>query len=187
MSLPGYHASVFGCALLLWVASASAQPTTPQQTPRPFAPDWTPTAVGWGVYVKKGCAQCHGIRSSKGRVAPDLARIQSGPGFYELGAAMWDHLPLMGAKMRKTKIERPTLTPLELVNVLAFIFTAQYNDEPGNAKAGERLFTAKACVQCHAVGGKGGTVGPALDALKHIESPCWWRRECGVTDSGWPR
>ena len=91
MSLRRYHASVFGCALLLWVASASAQPTTPQQTPRPVAPDWTPIAAGWDVYMKKGCAQCHGIRSSKAHAAPDLARIQSGAGFYELGAAMWNH------------------------------------------------------------------------------------------------
>jgi cytochrome c2 len=164
------HATVVGCALLLCCVSASAQPPAPQQ-PRPFAPDWTPIGVGWDAYVKKGCDQCHGVRSGReGHTAPDLARIQSA-GFYELGAAMWNHLPRMGAKMRETGIERPTLTPLELVNVLAFIFTAQYNDERGNAKTGEWLFTAKACVRCHAVGGKGGNVGPALDSLKRTDSP----------------
>jgi mono/diheme cytochrome c family protein len=165
------HPAAFVCgALLLWFASASAQPAS-QQPPLPFAPDWALIA-GWDVYAKKGCGQCHGVRSSsEGRAAPDLARIQSGTGFYELSAAMWNHLPLMGAKMRETGIERPTLTPLELSNVLAFIFTAQYNDELGNAKTGERLFTAKGCVQCHAVGGQGGNVGPALDALKRSNSP----------------
>jgi mono/diheme cytochrome c family protein len=166
------HMAAIVCgALFLWFASASAQPPAPQQPPLPFAPDWALIA-GWDVYAKKGCGQCHGVRSSsEGRAAPDLARIQSGTGFYELGAAMWNHLPLMGAKMRETGIERPTLTPLELSNVLAFIFTAQYSDELGNAKTGERLFTAKGCVQCHAVGGKGGNVGPALDALKRSNSP----------------
>jgi len=159
------------CLVLLLFASAGAQQPTPQQPPLPFAPDWALIA-GWDVYAKKGCGQCHGVRSgSEGRAAPDLARIQSGTGFYELGAAMWNHLPLMGAKMRETGIERPTLTPLELSNVLAFIFTAQYNDELGNAKTGERLFTTKGCVQCHAIGGKGGNVGPALDALKRANSP----------------
>jgi mono/diheme cytochrome c family protein len=166
-----HQAAVVCCALLLWFAAAWAQSPTPQPPPLPFAPDWALLA-GWDVYAKKGCGQCHGVRSaSEGRVAPDLARIQSGTGFYELGAAMWNHLPLMGAKMRESGIERPTLTPLELSNVLAFIFTAQYNDELGNAKTGERLFTTKACVQCHAVGGKGGAVGPALDALKRANSP----------------
>jgi mono/diheme cytochrome c family protein len=158
-------------ALLLWFVSGWAQPPAPQQPPLPFAPDWALLA-GWDVYAKKGCGQCHGVRSSsEGRAAPDLARIQGGTGFYELGAAMWNHLPLMGAKMRERGIDRPTLTPLELSNVLAFIFTAQYNDELGNPKTGEWLFTAKGCVQCHSVGGAGGSVGPALDALKRANSP----------------
>lgn len=163
------HASSLCCLILLSFASAWAQP--PQQPPLPFAPDWALLA-GWDVYAKKGCGQCHGVRSgSEGRVGPDLARIQSATGFYDLGAAMWNHLPLMGTKMREMGIERPTLTPLELANVLAFVFTAQYGDELGNAKTGERLFATKECVQCHSVGGKGGSVGPALDVLKRTNSP----------------
>ncbi len=160
-----------GCLVLLSLSSSGAQQPPPQQPPLPFAPDWALLA-GWDVYAKKGCGQCHGVRSSsEGRAAPDLARIQSATGFFDLGAALWNHLPLMGTKMREMGIERPTLTPLEVANVLAFIFTAQYGDEQGNAKTGERLFTAKGCVQCHSVGGKGGSVGPALDALKRTNSP----------------
>jgi mono/diheme cytochrome c family protein len=162
-------ASACGLVLLLFASAAAQQQAS--QPPLPSAPDWALIA-GWDVYAKKGCGQCHGVRSgSERRAARDLAGIQSGAGFYELGAAMWNHLPLMGAKMREKGIERPTLTPLDVVNVLAFIFTAQYNDDGGNAKTGERLFTTKGCVQCHAVGGKGGNVGPALDALKRTNSP----------------
>lgn len=165
------HAAAICGLVLLAVASASAQQSPTPQPPLPFAPDWALLA-GWDVYAQKGCGQCHGVRSgSEGRSAPDLARIASGTGFFDLGAAMWNHLPLMGAKMREKGIERPTLTPLELSNVLAFIFTAQYNDELGNPKTGERLFTSKRCVQCHSVGGKGGNVGPALDSLKRMNSP----------------
>ena len=174
MSQPVHHVILVCCLLLFSCASslplAWAQQPPPQQPPLPFAPDWALLA-GWEVYAKKGCGQCHGIRSGSGRVGPDLARIASATGFYDLGAAMWNHLPLMGARMREMGIERPKLTPLELANVLAFIFTAQYNDELGNPAAGERLFVAKACVQCHAVGGKGGNVGPALDGLKRANSP----------------
>src|SRR5262245_13860178 len=165
------HAAAI-CGLILFsVASAAAQQSSPPQPPLPFAPDWALLA-GWDVYAKKGCGQCHGVRStSEGRVAPDLARIQSATGFFDLGAAMWNHLPLMGTKMRETGIERPTLTPLEVSNVLAFIFTAQYNDELGNAEAGARLFASKGCAQCHSVGDKGVSAGPALDALKRMNSP----------------
>src|SRR5262245_20662585 len=159
------------CLFLAAFTPARAQQPPAQQPPLPFAPDWALLA-GWDVYAKKGCGQCHGVRStSEGRVAPDLARIQSATGFFDLGAAMWNHLPLMGTKMRETGIELPTLTPLEVSNVLAFIFTAQYNDELGNAEAGARLFASKGCAQCHSVGDKGVSAGPALDALKRMNSP----------------
>ena len=164
-----FPATIVGCALLLWFGSAPAQPR-PQQPPPPVAPNWTLIAAGWDVYVQQRCGQCHGVRS-EGDAAADLARIRRGTGFYELGAAMWNHVPLQGAKLREPGIERPTLTPLDLLNLLAFIFTAQYDDERGNATTGERLFTAKACAHCHAVGGKGGHVGPALGAIKHTDSP----------------
>src|SRR5438094_10586041 len=115
-TMPWVRRAAGACCLFLLLfapfGSAGAQQPTAQSPPLPFAPDWALLA-GWDVYAKKGCGQCHGVRSgSEGRAAPDLARIQSGTGFYELGAAMWNHLPLMGAKMREKGIERPTLTPL---------------------------------------------------------------------------
>jgi mono/diheme cytochrome c family protein len=84
---------------------------------------------------------------------------------------MWNHLPRMGASMKDARIERPRLTPRELSDVIAFLFTAQYFDELGDAKAGEKVFAAKGCVQCHSVGGGGGSVGPRLDPLKRSNSP----------------
>jgi cytochrome c551/c552 len=84
---------------------------------------------------------------------------------------MWNHLPRMGAKMRETGVERPRLSPGELSNLIAFLFTAQYHDELGDAKVGATLFAGKGCVQCHEVGGKGGRVGPPLDSLKRANSP----------------
>ena len=163
-----YLVTIVGSAFLLLFVSAPA----PAQAPPAVAPSWTLIAAGWDVYTKQGCGQCHRVRSSsEGSAASDLARIRRGRGFYELGAAMWNHVPLQGAKMRATGIERPPLTPLELSNLLAFIFTAQYNDNLGNVKTGERLFAAKACVQCHAVSGRGGNAGPPLAALKYPDSP----------------
>jgi mono/diheme cytochrome c family protein len=124
--------------------------------------------AGFDVYAKKGCGQCHGLR---GGVGPDLARIESGRSFFELGAAMWNHLPRMGARMRATRVERPTLTPRELSDLIAFLFTAQYYDELGDAAPGREVFQAKGCVQCHALGGAGANVGPPLDSLKRANSP----------------
>jgi mono/diheme cytochrome c family protein len=155
-----------GLAVIAWSAAAHAQQTPSQ----PFAPDWGMLA-GWDVFTKKSCGQCHSVRGVGGKVGPDLARVRSGSGFYELGVAMWNHLPRMGERMRAERIERPALTAADVSNLLAFLFTAAYRDESGDAKAGESLFAAKGCAQCHAVGGKGGDVGPALDALKGANSP----------------
>jgi len=76
------------CLVLVGFSAAWAQQTPAPQPPLPFAPDWALLA-GWDVYAKKGCGQCHGVRSaSEGRAGPDLARIQSATGFFDLGAAM---------------------------------------------------------------------------------------------------
>jgi mono/diheme cytochrome c family protein len=150
---------------------ATFVPAAAQQQPTlPFAPSWAMLA-GWDVFANKGCGKCHALRGSGGGVGPDLGRIATGKSFFELGAAMWNHLPRMGVKMREVRIERPQLTPKEASDLIAFLFTAQYFDELGDAKVGERLFASKGCVQCHAVGGKGGGVGPALDVLKKSNSP----------------
>jgi mono/diheme cytochrome c family protein len=156
-------------ALLATLGAAHAQPSSAQPV-KPFAPAWGMLA-GWDVFASKGCGTCHALRGAGAGIGPDLGRITTGKSFFELGAAMWNHLPKLGAKMREAGIERPTLTPPEVADLLAFLFTAQYFDEPGDVKAGEALFASKGCVQCHAVGGKGGSVGPALDALKKSDSP----------------
>jgi len=159
--------AVCGLVLLSAVAPARAQPPAP---PKPFGPDWAMFA-GYDVFVKKGCGQCHSVRGVGGKIGPDLARIRTEAGFYELGAALWNHLPLMGARMRQEGRERPTLTALDVSNLLAFLFTAQYADESGDATAGERLFAAKGCVRCHGAGGQGGDGGPPLTALRRANSP----------------
>jgi mono/diheme cytochrome c family protein len=153
--------------LVLMTPPVRAQPPPP---PQPFAPEWAMFA-GWKVFAEKGCGKCHAIRGVGGVGGPDLGRIQTGKSFFELSAAMWNHLPRMGAAMAQAGIQRPTLTPQELSSLIAFLFTLQYQDEPGDPKTGAALFTVKGCVQCHEVGGTGGRTGPSVDFLKAVNSP----------------
>jgi mono/diheme cytochrome c family protein len=127
--------------------------------------------AGWQVYADKGCGRCHAVRGVGGSGGPDLGRLRSGTSFFDIGATLWNHVPKMGERMRATGVERPRLTPLDAANVIAFIYTAQYFDEAGDAKRGEAVFTAKGCVTCHRVGGQGGVTGPALDPWKRANSP----------------
>jgi cytochrome c2 len=134
--------------------------------------EWT-TVPGWNVFVDKGCGTCHRVRGvGEGTAGPDLARLRASRGLFDLGAAMWSHLPRMGAAMRDAGIQPPRLTPLEFSNLAAFLFTTQHHEVSGDPATGSRLFTAKSCAHCHTVGGRGGgTVGPALDGLERSSSP----------------
>jgi mono/diheme cytochrome c family protein len=156
--------------LLATLATSAIAQTATSTPPQPFAPDWAMLA-GWQVFAQKDCGKCHTVRGGGGTAGPDLSRVQTGTSFFDMGAALWNHLPRMGAKMRQMGIERARLTPVEASNLIAFLFTTQYFDDSGDARRGEALFASKSCATCHAVGGKGGSVGPALDPLKRANSP----------------
>ena len=149
------------------ILSAAASAETAATVP----PEWAATP-GWTVFVDKRCAACHRVRGvGAGAVGPDLADRPASRGLFELGAAMWNHQSKMGAAMREAPIQRPQLSALELSNLASFLFTTQYDDASGDTVKGSRLFTAKRCAQCHAVGGRGSSAGPPLDAFKRLKSP----------------
>ena len=157
-------------ALLLFTAAPAGAQSPASPPPQPFGPDWAMLA-GAEVFASKGCGKCHGVRGFGGKEGPDLGRLQGRASFFDVGAGMWNHVPRMGARMREMGMERARFTPAEMSNLVAFLFTAQYFDEVGDAARGEQLFAAKGCAQCHVVGGKGGSVGPPLDWVKRANSP----------------
>jgi mono/diheme cytochrome c family protein len=163
------HRTTTASALLVLalLAPCGAQ----SQTPRAAPPEWE-NVEGWQVFVDKGCGECHRVRGVGDATAgPDLARLRAAVGLFEVGAAMWNHLPRAAAVMREKGGGRPRLTPIEFSNLAAFLFTIQNYPAPGDAAKGAGLFAVKGCAQCHALGGTGGSVGPALDGLKRSDSP----------------
>jgi mono/diheme cytochrome c family protein len=135
-----------------------------------FGPTQDPLA-GSRVFGSKGCARCHAVKGVGGGIGPDLGRIARPRSFYDLAAAMWNHLPRMSDRMRQLGIPRPALDRTEAGDLIAFLFTLDYFDTPGDAAAGQRLFAAKRCIVCHQVGGVGGVLGPNLDLLGQYGSP----------------
>ena len=136
-----------------------------------FAQGQDPLA-GSRVFGQKGCAGCHAVKGrGAGTIGPDLGRVARPRSFHDLSAALWNHLPAMASAMRKQATPRPELTATEAANLIAFLYTLDYFDRPGEGARGQRLFTAKQCVVCHQRDGVGGVVGPNLDYLRGVAAP----------------
>ena len=155
--------SVLAVALVLWpFVPVSAQPV--------FSPSQDPLG-GSRVFGTKGCATCHAVNGIGGKVGPDLGRIARPRSFYDLATAMWNHLPRMVERMQQRGIPRPHLDPREVADLIAFLYTLNYFDAPGNPEAGRRYFSEKRCIVCHQVGDTGGVVGPNLNFLRQFGTP----------------
>jgi mono/diheme cytochrome c family protein len=120
-------------------------------------------------------------------VGPDLGRIEERRSFFDLAAAMWNHLPSMRTSMEERGIPYPELHPRETDDLIAFLFTLDYFDAAGDEGNGRQLFAEKKCVMCHQVQGAGGVVGPNLDYLAQYSSPMFvaaamWNHGPGMAD-----
>lgn len=140
---------------------------------------------GWTVFVDKGCSACHRVRGiGDGTVGPDLAGLQASTGLFDLGAAMWNHMPRMGAAMRDLGIKRPQLTPLEFSSLAAFLFTTQYYDatpgDPIKGLACSRPKAARSAMRWAAKGGARALPSTASSGPTHRSS---WAPACGTTAS----
>jgi len=138
-----------------------------------FSPTQDPL-VGSRIFGDKGCSKCHAIFGVGGTMGPDLARTQRSRSFYDLAAAMWNHLPKMAEQMRKAGIARPQLSASETGDLIAFLYTTDYFEPAADPKSGSRVFSQKRCIVCHQVGGSGGVIGPSLDSLAQYNSPIFF-------------
>lgn len=150
-------------SLLLWAASPAGAQVRPELAQNPLA--------GSQVFGSKGCVKCHSVNGLGGTLAPDLGASSRRHSFYELAAAMWNHMPEMGKQMEELGIARPAMDAEEAGDLIAFLFTLDYFDPPGDVEVGKKLFTEKKCVACHQIGLFGGVSGPSLDHLSQYGSP----------------
>ena len=167
-------------AVLIWQpAGALAQAE--------LGPSQNPMA-GSDVFTRKGCAECHAVNGIGGASAPDLGMTARRRSFDELAANVWNHLPLMERHIEEHGLNHVSMTAQEAGDLIAFLFTLNYFDRPGNVEIGKRLFNAKKCVVCHQVGQYGGDIGPKLDFLSHFGSPilvaaAMWNHGPAMSDS----
>ncbi len=93
-----------------------------------------PEAATGKLPFEHNCKQCH-----QGPLALE-ARLANKT-FLDIGAGVWNHVPLMGAF--------PTVPEADLRKILAYVWDLQYRGPEGNVARGQRAFAAKGCVGCH--------------------------------------
>lgn len=153
---------------------------------------------GARLFEHKGCGRCHAVNGWGGRLAPDLGAVPAGSGdLNQLVATMWNHAPEMWKRMEQENVKAAPMSEGEMASLFAYLYVARYIDEPGNVDRGEKLFRTKGCLNCHAVNGAGGNVGPDLAKISGIDTPIAWTQtmwnhaplmEAGMERAGaqWP-
>jgi cytochrome c2 len=114
------------------------------------------------LFTQKGCIRCH-IPSGK----LDLGRKKDFPRtLAQLAGMMWNHSREMWRGIEERGLDRPLLSPQEMADLVAYLFSTRYFDELGDPNRGKAIFTKKQCHLCHGKGKK-----PDLSFLKGQISP----------------
>ncbi len=128
--------------------------SNPESEERIYLPPADPKA-GKGLFVDKGCSKCHAIYGEGGKGGPDLGKREDMPRrLTQLAGLMWNHSPRMLDEMKKEKMEYPQFSSSEMADLIAYLYSVRYFDEPGDAGAGGKVFKEKSCAMCHSNAGE---------------------------------
>ena len=140
-------------------------------------------AVGAGAF-RIYCANCHGMKAQGGRSGPDLSQLTAEDEVISLtisAGVSGTEMPAFGEN----------LTPETIRMIVAFLRSAaRPNDEKaaGDSSNGEKVFWGKGgCGQCHAVGSRGGRIGPDLSRIGRQRSPAHLKQSILDPDEDPPR
>jgi len=128
---------------------------------------------GRELFARKTCARCHDMAGSGQKVGPDLSRLDANTPLL-WAQRMWNHSDAMSALLAKENIPWPTFAGREMVDLLAYVRSVAKGVRrerslwPADPQNGRRLFAAKGCEACHAINGRGGTLGPELGPRRSL-------------------
>ena len=133
--------------------------------------------AGAELFAAKGCQNCHPIRGSGGRAAPDLGKKTTAfpRTLAQFAGLMWNHAPQMRREMRQEGIERPEFSNREMSDLIAYLYAVRYFEEPGDPIAGRKVFAEKRCGQCN-LKGESGSMAPDLSRWAGHISPVMMAR-----------
>ena len=100
---------------------------------------------GERLFRQKGCVQCH-VPNSK----LDLSKRKDfPPTVVQLAGEMWNHSREMWKQTAEKGVKPLSLSSQEMADIIAYLFSARYVDEPGSPGHGRAVFFQKQCNLCH--------------------------------------
>lgn len=128
-------------------------------------------SVGAQLFSRKGCSRCHTIGSTRERIGPDLGQVLVTDSAFDVAGELWNHSPIMRARMAELGIARPTITADEMSQLLTFLAAYRYRSfqtgNEGDSRRGRQVFEQKGCAGCHEEGGTAfGRLGPNLQKYR---------------------
>jgi len=76
----------------------------------------------------------------------------------------------MAAAMKPRGITVPQLSPTEMADLVAYLYSVRYFGNAGNVSNGWTVATRKGCLTCHAVRGERGKPASDLTKLRGLDS-----------------
>ncbi|MBK6919939.1 MAG: c-type cytochrome [Deltaproteobacteria bacterium] len=145
---------------------------------RTHAEEITPAvARGKALWESSNCMGCHTLFGEGAYYAPELTKVYERRGEYFIRAMLVDPASMYPGERRMQRYDFSLEDQDALLAFLRWAGTVDLNGFPaepnlmpiataGGIAAGNRpqLFNSM-CVACHAMGGQGGQIGPALDGV----------------------
>jgi len=152
--------------LIAYVAPATAGPQAGPVYALPGRPD-----TGRLLFAAKSCIECHAVGGVGGKVGPDLVErgVRQSP--IEFAATIWNKAPAMEAAMKTRGVTPPQLTPADMADIVAYLYSVRYFGNGGNIQNGWTVATRKGCLTCHAVRGERGKPASDITKWKGLDSP----------------
>lgn len=158
---------------LKYIQSACAKCHLPADIPN--APQ---LARGQAVFQESGCIGCHKLHGTGGIIGPELDKVGAtrSPDWllkhFKNPAAVTPGSAMPPVKATDADLEALTLYVLSFTGEPLSAYYVSMKTIPG-LPAGRRLVQEKGCQDCHSIGGKGGTLGPALEQVAKRHDTAW--------------
>jgi len=156
-----------------YIESACAKCHLPSEVPN--APE---LARGRAVFDESGCIGCHKLHGAGGLIGPELDTVGTSRSpewlmkHFKNPAAVSAGSAMPPVQATDADLEALTLYVLSFTGEKLGAYYVSLKTIPGPL-AGQRLFEEKGCIGCHSIGGKGGTIGPALDEVGKRRNVDW--------------